>query len=202
MAESCIKSLVDWVSRHGVSQIITSDRGANFTSTLWNNLANSLETKITHTTACNPKDNGIIERMHQSLKTLVTARCQGESWRKELSWVLLGLRTTTHMAFNTSPAEVLYNQVLTLPEDVFQERTNPTSPSDTQKVIEKIIPAKTTYQADREVFVPEDLQNVKYFIPVGARKPHLFPAYSGPHRILQGRQNAYQMTVDGRTTWV
>ncbi|XP_066937053.1 uncharacterized protein [Macrobrachium rosenbergii] len=124
------------VSRHRVPQIIMSGRGANFTSTLCNALTDSLGKKIIHTMAYNPKANGIFERLHQSLKASLTAGCQCRSWRRELPWVLLGLRTLPHMAFNTSPAEALYGQSLTLPADVFQHPSSPTSPSDTYKALE------------------------------------------------------------------
>ncbi|XP_066937333.1 uncharacterized protein [Macrobrachium rosenbergii] len=144
MVESCVKALVKWVSRHGVPQIITSDNGTNFTAVLWNTLAHSLRTKIMQLMAHNPEVNSIVNRLHHSLKAALTARCQGGSWRNELPWVLLGIRTTLHTVFNAFPAEVLYGQALMLPADAFQEQTSPTSPSDTQKVIKKIMPAKTT----------------------------------------------------------
>ncbi|XP_066940946.1 uncharacterized protein [Macrobrachium rosenbergii] len=61
MVESCVKALTDWVSRYSIPQFITSDRGVNFISVLWNEPANSLGTKIMHTTAYNPEANGINE---------------------------------------------------------------------------------------------------------------------------------------------
>ncbi|XP_066956219.1 uncharacterized protein [Macrobrachium rosenbergii] len=64
MAESCVKALMGWVSRHGVPQDITSDRGANFTSSLWYTLIDSFWTKIVHMMAYNPEANGIIEKLH------------------------------------------------------------------------------------------------------------------------------------------
>ncbi|XP_066974228.1 uncharacterized protein [Macrobrachium rosenbergii] len=76
-----MKAAIGWVSRHGVPQIIMRNRGANFMSTLWNSLADSLGIKITHMTACNPEANSIIKRLHQSLKASLTTRCQGGSWR-------------------------------------------------------------------------------------------------------------------------
>ncbi|XP_066982662.1 uncharacterized protein [Macrobrachium rosenbergii] len=140
MAENCMKAIIRWVSRHGIPQIIMSDKGASFTSTLWNALTDSLGTKIAHATAYSPEAISIIERLHWLLKASLTARCQGGSWRKELPWVLLGLRTTLHVAFNASPGEVLYSQALTLPADVFQDQMSPTSSSDTRKAVERKMP--------------------------------------------------------------
>ncbi|XP_066971780.1 uncharacterized protein [Macrobrachium rosenbergii] len=134
-------------------------------------------------TAYNQEANSILGRLHQLLKASLTASCQGRSWRKELPWVLLGLRMTPHAAFNASPAEVLYGQGLTLPAVVFQDQKSPISPSDTQKAVERIMPAKTTYHLTRNVYTPNELQNTKYaFIRLDAHRP---PAYSGPYRIIQ-----------------
>ncbi|XP_066982011.1 uncharacterized protein [Macrobrachium rosenbergii] len=122
------------------------------------------------------KANSIIERLHRLLKAYLTTRFQGGSWRKELPWDLLGLRMSPHAAFNVSPAEALYGQSLTLPADIFQQPISPTSPSDTRKALERIMPAKTTYHMAREVYVPNELHNAKYaFIWVDAQRSPPLP---------------------------
>ncbi|XP_066963977.1 uncharacterized protein [Macrobrachium rosenbergii] len=181
-AESCMKALIGWVSRHGVPYIITSSSwGVNFMSTLWNSLADNLGAKIIHTTAYSPEANGIIKRLHRSLKASLTARFQGGIWRKELPLVLLGLKTSPHTALNISPAEALYGQSLTLPADTFQHTMSPASPSDNRKAFERIMPAKATYHIARKVYIPNELQNAEYaFIWVDAHRipPHS-PDYLG-----------------------
>lgn len=65
---------------------------------------------------------------------------------------------------------------------------------------------KTTCDIARKEYVPEDLKTAKYaFIRIDTFKrppPKLSPAYSGPHLILQHRENAYQLIVDRKITWV
>ena len=78
-ADACTSGLISWVSRFGVPETIVSDRGANFTSKLWENLASALGTTVKHTTSYNPACNGLVERFHRSLKTALTARCQGRN---------------------------------------------------------------------------------------------------------------------------
>ncbi|XP_066985890.1 uncharacterized protein [Macrobrachium rosenbergii] len=128
-AESCMKALIDWVSRHGVPQYI-SDRWANFTPTLWSSPTASLGTKLIHTTAYNPAANSMVERLHLSLKSALASRLQGDSWRKELPQVLLGLRSTPYAAFNASAAKALHSQALTIPSDIFQDTKKPTTLPD------------------------------------------------------------------------
>ncbi|XP_064106850.1 uncharacterized protein LOC135215828 [Macrobrachium nipponense] len=47
-------------------------------------------TSLHATTAYNPAANGMVERVHRSLKASLMARCTGEDWKSQLSWVLLG----------------------------------------------------------------------------------------------------------------
>ncbi|XP_066987484.1 uncharacterized protein [Macrobrachium rosenbergii] len=146
----------------------------------------------------------MVERLHRSLKSALIARCQGGRRRKELPWVLLGLRAAPHTAFNTSPAEELYSQALTILADVFQDTTEPTTLPDVHRTLENIMPAKTTYDVARKKYVPEDLKAAKYaFIRTDAYEPPpLSTAYSGPHCISQCREKAYQLMVDRKITWV
>ena len=51
--------IYSWVSRFGVPLDLTSDRGSQFTSELWNTVAGSLGVKLHRTTAYNPQANGL-----------------------------------------------------------------------------------------------------------------------------------------------
>ena len=95
---------LNWVARFGVPSDITSDRGAQFTSELWNALADSLGAKLHHTTACHPQANGLIERFHRSLKAALRARLTMPNWIEELPWVMLGLQTAPKEDLGTSVA--------------------------------------------------------------------------------------------------
>ncbi|XP_066949329.1 uncharacterized protein [Macrobrachium rosenbergii] len=63
-----------WISRFGVLDHITTDRGPAFLSELWSTLARLLGTSHLTTTAYNPAANGLVERFHRSLKASLMAR--------------------------------------------------------------------------------------------------------------------------------
>jgi transposase InsO family protein len=54
-----------WICRFGVPAIITSDRGAQFTSNIWNSLCLLLQIKHQPTTAYHAQANGMVERLHR-----------------------------------------------------------------------------------------------------------------------------------------
>ncbi|GFR95202.1 Pol polyprotein [Elysia marginata] len=101
----CARALIrHWIYRFGVHLDITSDRGSQFTSSLWNEIAHQLGVQLHRTTAYHPQSNCLVERFHRTLKGALRARLQGPNWADELPWVLLGLRT--------APKEILDHLLL------------------------------------------------------------------------------------------
>ena len=62
---SCATALLDaWISRFGLPEHITSDRGSVFTSDIWSSLAQLLGVNLHHTTSYHPQANGMVEMAH------------------------------------------------------------------------------------------------------------------------------------------
>ena len=59
---------------------MTSDRGTQFISDLWRAMSNLLGTELHPTTAYHPQANGMVERMHRTLKAALKAWLIGPNW--------------------------------------------------------------------------------------------------------------------------
>jgi transposase InsO family protein len=59
------------VRRFSVLAVITSDCGAQFTSSLWAALYNLLNIQHTQTTPYHPQSNGLVERFQRRLKDVL-----------------------------------------------------------------------------------------------------------------------------------
>ena len=57
-----------WIARYGTPATITTDRGAQFESKLWDNLCNQFGIIRNRTTSYHPQSNGMVERFHRQLK--------------------------------------------------------------------------------------------------------------------------------------
>ena len=143
-----------------------------------------------------------MERFHRTLKAALTARCNGPHWRRELPWVLLGIRTTPHAALNTSPAEALYGQALQIPADILLDDCQPLTTKDVRNKVSKIMPTKT-YTREKTIYIPKDLKVAPYvFMRVDLHRPPLSPPYTGPHQVLQRKEKAFKILLDGGESWV
>ena len=114
---TCARAFIyNWIARFGVPSHITSDRGAQFTSALWRDMAELFGTQLHHTTAYHPQANGLVERFHRQLKASLRTRLTGPNWADELPWVLLGIRTSPKEDLGASSAELVFGQTIVEPE--------------------------------------------------------------------------------------
>ncbi len=104
-----------WVSRFRVLANITSDRGAQFTSSLWAALCSVLNIQHNQTTAYHPQSNGMVERFHRRLKDALRARCAAANWVDHFPWVLLGLHAAARENDGSTPAQAVFGSPLILP---------------------------------------------------------------------------------------
>ena len=94
-ASTCATAhLHHWIARFGVPEDITSDRGRQFTSSLWTQLNALLGIHATTTTAYHPQANRMVEQLHRQLKASQKARTTISKWVDELPLVLLGIRSS------------------------------------------------------------------------------------------------------------
>jgi hypothetical protein len=103
------------VSRFGVPAVITSDRGAQFISSLWAALCSLLNIQHNQTTAYHPQSNGMVEPFLRLLKFALLARCAAANWVDHLPWVLLGLCAAAREDDGSTPAQEVFGTPLILP---------------------------------------------------------------------------------------
>ncbi len=206
---SCAAALLSsWISRFGLPEHITSDRGSAFTSSLWASLTQLLGIQLHHTTAYHPQANGMIERWHRTLKASLMARCSTPEWAFQLPWVLLGIRTMPKEGLQVSTAEMVYGQPLVVPGEFFPDLPiNHSSQSAELQAArwsaQQFTPCSPTRHNQRDSYIPPDLPTADHvFVRQDLVKPALSPPYKGPYRVLKRTDKAYQLDISGRSDWV
>lgn len=189
----------NWVTRFGAPAVITTDRGSQFESQLFQALTKLIGCKRTRTTAYHPASNGMIERWHRSLKTAIM--CHNTSnWTEVLPTVLLGLRTSYKEDVKATAAELVYGQTLRLPGEFFVDEEISTEPQifieKFREHMRKVRATPTAHHSKRKAFTHKTLHTCTHvFVRVDAVRKPLEQPYEGPYKVID-RPSDYVFMID------
>lgn len=205
-ASTCAKALVHhWISRFGVPENITSDRGGQFTSTLWAECNKLLGIDSHTTTAYHPQANGMVERFHRHLKAALKARTTSSNWYAEIPIVLLGIRTSWRVDPGCSPAELVYGSTLRIPGE-FLQSSHPTAsvPNSAyvkhlQNTMRSLCPPSPSFHGQHSTYVPSNLASTGYvYVRIDAHRHPLQRPYDGPFKIVDTNDKYFTVDIKGR----
>ena len=201
-----------WISTYGVPAIVTTDRGSQFTSELFQQLLRTWGIKHQMTTAYHPQANGMVERMHRRMKESLIALCneRSQDWYWKLPSTLLAIRTTVKQDLGASPADLVFGEGLALPgellssqhpdDDVLQQQRKRLL-SNLRLEVERLQPVQTSAHRTPTVYIPSELQNCSHvFILRGGVQPTLSAPYEGPFRVVSRRAGSFKVAIPGRGT--
>ena len=103
-AQVVIRALTEIFSRNGFPGVLVSDNGPQFISKTFKSFCEKNGINHVRTAIYSPESNGIVERFHGSLKSML-AKCRegGGSWPELLPMVLFFLRMTPSVSSSFSP---------------------------------------------------------------------------------------------------
>ena len=191
-----------WISRFGVPATLTSDRGAQFTSSVWDGVCRILGNFTSQTTSFHPQSNGMIERFHRSLKSSLRARAADSDWVSHLPLVLLGLRSVPKEDTGFSVSEAVYGSPLAIPGEFLEAPEIPSSQFISK--VEKVIAGFSTppphhVQHSPPVEVPTALRTAKFvLVREDASKPSLSPLYRGPYLVIERRSKFFRLQIGAK----
>lgn len=194
--------LFNWVSRYGIPDTLTTDRGSQFESALFNRLLSTLGCTHNRTTAYHPQSNGLIERFHKTLKQSLRSFPESE-WLDKLPLILLGLRTAYKEELSCAPSNMMYGCSLKLPLDLIQSNeqlSNFNSNSYSDRL--RIAMSKLSHPVSREVrtegYIDKNLLTCKYVFVRNDGRKGLQPNYRGPFRVLERKNKYFVVQLDNK----
>ncbi len=121
-ATEAAQCFVDIISRTGIPLRVLSDRGTIFLSKLMSGVCNMLGIDTVATSPYRPQSNGVVERMHGSLKPMLSkAVGAGLDWVDFLPLALFALRQVPNRDVGFSPHCIVYGRDVMGPLDILYE---------------------------------------------------------------------------------
>ena len=189
VADTFIKA---WVQNYGVPETITTDRGSNFQSSLFNNMLARLGCHHIRTVAYRPQHNGMVERFHRRLKDALRASAEPFCWVSNLPFIMLSLRCALRDDGQPAPVEVVYGTPLTLPADLLVPSTERIQHDVTnyshrlKSYMNAVRPIQTSHNtsSSSKSYVDHCLQTSEKVLIKNETKRGLQPNYKGPYKVL------------------
>ena len=104
-------ALVQLFSTYGMPEVVHSDQGKNFESTLLQQTLTAFGIQKLRTTAYHPEGDGMVERFNRSLLQMLRGYVTDQAdWEKFLPLMLFAYRTSAHSSTGVSPFELMFGR--------------------------------------------------------------------------------------------
>jgi cleavage and polyadenylation specificity factor subunit 1 len=175
-----------WVARFGIPKRIITDQGRQFESDLFNSLVKRLGIQKIRTTAFHPQANGLVERLHRTLKNSLRAMATTKDWSKQMPYILLGWRNIPNSRHGTSPAQLLFGTNTSFVNELFFNEA-PQDDALLSAARAHFLQAdrKPTHPESNKIFVPKELASAKFVWLQRESPTSLQDRYTGPHRLIK-----------------
>ena len=210
-AESVIDAFAHgWIQNYGIPVTITTDRGAQFSSSHFTQLTKIWGIKCQMTTAYHPEANGLVERLHRRLKEglIAMGADSPNEWYWRLPCVMLAIRTTLKPDLGASPADLVYGEQLAVPGDSLPSdpadedqlsRQRASALADLRVEVSRLQPVQTSAHRRPMVHLPQELETCTHvFVRRGGFQPSMTSPYVGPFRVISRNGHNVKIAVPGR----
>ena len=93
----------------GAPSVVHSDQGSCFESRLFSETLEVLGVKKSHTSAYNPKCNGMVERSNRSILQLLRCLCDEVSdWEEKLPFAVMSFNSHVHASTGVTPSRLMF----------------------------------------------------------------------------------------------
>ena len=178
---------------------ITSNRGVQFTSTVWQDWGSQHAVRQVTTTAFHPQPKGMVERLHRQMKEVLHARRGGSLGLDHLPCMMLGIRATPKDACGVSAGQAALGHLLSVPGQLLPP---PSTRFEDQLANRGGLPQSwQSYAQVAGILSPLDKASWVYMQHGGSKLP-LGDSYRCPFLVLERGSKCFNLQVGPRVEMV
>lgn len=161
--EDVAEALVEIFTRVGIPKEMLSDRGAQFTSGLMEEIGRLLSMRRTFTTPYHPAANGLVERFNGTLKLMLRRMCaeRPRDWDRYIHPLLFAYREVPQESTGFAPFEMIYGHDVRGPLRILRELWTKTFPDPEVKTTYQYVLDLTTKLEETCALARENLKAAK-----------------------------------------
>ena len=110
LAKVVLREPLKFFSLFGLPKIVQTDHGSNFISHVFTHVLKQFCIQHNVSSAYHPESQGVLERYHQTLKSMLCAYCleSGKAWLDAVPWLPFAYREVTQELLGFSPADFVF----------------------------------------------------------------------------------------------
>ena len=123
-ATSVLKALTKFFTTWGFCRVIQTDQGTNFLSRVFKQVMDTLSIHHVVSSAWHPQSQGVLERWHQTLKSMLRKYCleTKRGWDEGIPFVLFAARDAVQESLGFSPNELVFGHTVRGPLKVLKDK--------------------------------------------------------------------------------
>ena len=152
-AKEVSEALVKFFTRMGLPKVVQHDQGSNFTSNLFKQVLQSLGITQITSSAYHPQSQGVLERYHQTLKSMIRKFCHDrqDDWDKGVDFLLFATRETPCEGTGFSPFELVFGHDVRGPLKFIKEKFLSPEPESETNILDYVSDVKERMYAARDI---------------------------------------------------
>ena len=122
-AQAVTKALLKFFTQYGVAKTVQTDQGTHFTAKILNQVLKELGCSHVYSVAYHPESQGVLERAHQTLKTMMKMYIHDheKDWDQGIHFLLFALRDSVQESLGFTPFELIFGHKVRGPLTLLKE---------------------------------------------------------------------------------
>ena len=192
----------------GIPRTLISDNGGEFVGALFQDFCDDFGIQHRFTTPYHPQCNGLVERLHRTLKQALRSLPDTDTWATHLPLIMLSINNTLSGTSSFTPHQQVFGKSGNIVGACIMDEGTVNSNEGVEHFyafFQNMALHKRTARpfTDNKPYVDQNLFTCdKVWIRVDKPSPSLSPRYNGPHKVLDRHFKYFVVLIDNRLSKV